>query len=74
MWPGEPKVIKESLMACGGKDIKMIVTLFVSSSFKLYAFYLHVQPLKLERKHKTPTPKLPLTLLSKFSVFLVDNL
>lgn len=40
VWPGEPKVIKESLMACGGKDIKMIVTLFVSLSFKLYAFYL----------------------------------
>lgn len=60
-------------MTCGGKDIKMIVTLFVSSGFKIYAWYLQLQPLKLRRKYKALTPKMPPTL-SKLSIFLVENL
>lgn len=56
VWPGEPIVIKESLMACEGKDIQIVITLCVSSTFKLYACNLQAATTEVKNKAKNPQP------------------
>lgn len=51
-------------MACEGKDIKIIITFFVSSTSKLYECNLQAATTEVKIKTKNPQPtQTPQTLL-----------
>lgn len=56
-WPGEPIVIKESLTASKGKDIKIITAFSVGSTFKLYAYNLQAATTKVKNKTPSSSPQ-----------------
>lgn len=63
--------MKESLMACEEKGIKIIITFFVSSTFKLCACNLQVATTEVKNKtKKSQAPQNPQNFVVKTWGFL----